>query len=43
MIQFFINRAGKGLPSAQKKELQAAKRILQSKLKRQKNSKSSDR
>jgi hypothetical protein len=32
MIQFFINRAGKGLPAARKRELEKAKRILQAKL-----------
>jgi tRNA(adenine34) deaminase len=31
MIQFFINRAGKGLPGARKRELEKAKRILQAK------------
>jgi tRNA(adenine34) deaminase len=31
MIQFFINRAGKNLPAARKKELEKAKRILQGK------------
>lgn len=29
MIQFFINRAGKNLPPARKRELEKAKRILQ--------------
>jgi tRNA(adenine34) deaminase len=29
MIQFFINRAGKSLPAARKRELEKAKRILQ--------------
>jgi hypothetical protein len=43
MIQFFINRAGKDLPSAQKKELEAAKRILRSKLERRKRNKPTDR
>jgi tRNA(adenine34) deaminase len=32
MIQFFINRAGKDLPAARKRELEKAKRILQAKL-----------
>jgi hypothetical protein len=32
MIQFFINRAGKNLPEAQKHELEEAKRILQARL-----------
>ena len=31
MIQFFINRAGKGLSAARKRELEKAKRILQEK------------
>ncbi len=29
MIQFFINRAGKNLPAARRRELEKAKRILQ--------------
>jgi tRNA(adenine34) deaminase len=29
MIQFFINRAGKGLPPKRKRELEKAKRLLQ--------------
>jgi Protein of unknown function (DUF3175) len=29
MVQFFINRAGKNLPQARKRELEKAKRILQ--------------
>lgn len=29
MIQYFINRAGKGLPASRKRELEKAKRILQ--------------
>jgi hypothetical protein len=29
MIQYFINRAGKNLPSARRNELEKAKRILQ--------------
>ena len=33
MIQFFINRAGKDLSAARKRELEKAKRILQAKLK----------
>ena len=36
MIQFFINRAGKGLPQARKKELEKAKRLLQAKARKQK-------
>jgi tRNA(adenine34) deaminase len=31
MIQYFINRAGKGLPASRKKELQKAIRILREK------------
>jgi hypothetical protein len=31
MVQMFINRAGKGLTPARKKELEEAKRILQAK------------
>jgi hypothetical protein len=31
MIQFFINRAGKNLPAARKRELEKAKKILQEK------------
>src|SRR2546423_3185429 len=31
MIQFFINRAGKNLPPARKKELEKAKHTMQSK------------
>jgi len=34
MIQYFINRAGKALPAKRKKELEKAKRILQSKAKK---------
>jgi uncharacterized protein DUF3175 len=33
MIQFFINRAGKGLPPERKRELEKAKKLLQAKLK----------
>ena len=33
MIQYFINRAGKGLSMTRKRELEKAKRILQKKLK----------
>jgi tRNA(adenine34) deaminase len=29
MIQYFINRAGKGLPPTRRRELERAKRILQ--------------
>jgi hypothetical protein len=31
MIQYFINRAGKALPVARRRELEKAKRILQAK------------
>lgn len=34
MIQYFINRAGKDLPSNRKRELEKAKRILQAKAKK---------
>ena len=34
MIQFFINRAGKTLSPARKRELEKAKRILQSRMQR---------
>ena len=33
MIQFFINRAGKSLSAARRRELEKAKRILQAKRK----------
>jgi hypothetical protein len=36
MIQFFINRAGKNLPAARKRELERAKQILQEKARRRK-------
>jgi len=29
MIQFFINRAGKGLPASRRRELEKAKKLLQ--------------
>ena len=32
MIQYFINRAGKSLPVARRRELEKAKKILQEKL-----------
>ena len=38
MIQFFINRAGKGLTASRKKELEKAKRILQDRMQKQKPS-----
>jgi tRNA(adenine34) deaminase len=38
MIQYFINRGGKGLSAARERELEKAKQILQDKLKRQQNS-----
>ena len=31
MLQYFINRSGKGLPAKRKKELEKAKRIMQEK------------
>ncbi len=36
MIQYFINRAGKNLPPARKRELEKAKHILQAKLRQKK-------
>ena len=36
MIQFFINRAGKDLPAARRRELEKAKRLLQAKRRNQK-------
>ncbi|HYT92373.1 MAG TPA: DUF3175 domain-containing protein [Gemmataceae bacterium] len=38
MIQFFINRAGKSLPPARKKELEKAKTLLQARAKREESS-----
>jgi tRNA(adenine34) deaminase len=35
MIQFFINRAGKNLTPARKRELEKAKRLLQEKIRKQ--------
>lgn len=32
MVQYFINRSGKGLPAARREELEKAKRILQRRL-----------
>ncbi len=32
MIQYFINRSGKNLPAARKRELEKAKRILQERM-----------
>jgi len=40
MIQYFINRGGKGLPASTKKELEKAKHILQEKLHNQKSRRS---
>jgi tRNA(adenine34) deaminase len=37
MVQFFINRAGKGLPPERKRVLEEAKRILQEKARRQRS------
>ena len=34
MIQYFLNRAGKTLPTSRRSELEKAKRILQSRLKK---------
>jgi tRNA(adenine34) deaminase len=36
MIQYFINRGGKGLSATRKKELEKAKKLLQEKQKKQK-------
>jgi Protein of unknown function (DUF3175) len=36
MVQYFINRGGKGLSAARKRELEKAKRILQAKARAQK-------
>lgn len=36
MVQYFINRAGKGLSARQRRELEKAKHILHNKLERQK-------
>ena len=35
MIQYFINRGGKGLPASRRRELEKAKKILQERRKRQ--------
>lgn len=40
MIQYFINRAGKALPAARKRELEKAKRLLQEMAKKAKESES---
>jgi len=34
MVQYFINRGGKGLSKARRKELEKAKRILQKRMKK---------
>ena len=39
MLQYFINRAGKGLSAARKRELEKAKRILHTKLEKQRDRK----
>ncbi|TMQ32415.1 MAG: DUF3175 domain-containing protein, partial [Planctomycetota bacterium] len=36
MIQYFLNRAGKGLSATRKKELEKAKQILQERMRKQK-------
>jgi tRNA(adenine34) deaminase len=36
MIQYFINRGGKGLSASRKRELEKAKRVLQEKLHKEK-------
>ena len=35
MLQFFLNRAGRGIPASRRKELEKAKRLLQERLRRQ--------
>jgi len=42
MVQFFMNRAGKNLPSARKAELEKAKRILQARVQRDRNRRGRD-
>ncbi len=37
MIQFFINRGGKGLSKERKKELEKAKRLLQKRMRKKDN------
>jgi hypothetical protein len=37
MIQYFINRAGKGLSAGRKRELEKAKRLLQARLRKRKS------
>lgn len=39
MLTFFINRAGKNLPSSRRAELERAKRLLSEKIKREKEKK----
>lgn len=39
MIQYFINRAGKGLSKSRRRELEKAKRILQKELRAEKRAK----
>lgn len=39
MLTFFINRAGKNLPSTRKAELQRAKKLLSERIKREKEKK----
>ncbi len=43
MIQFFINRAGKGLSDARRRELEKAKQILRERLAKSKKPKSSSK
>lgn len=43
MIQYFINRGGRGLGAARKRELEEAKRILQAKLRAQRTTRSTKR
>jgi hypothetical protein len=37
MIQYFINRAGTGLPPGRRKELEEAKRLLQARARKEKS------
>lgn len=37
MLQYFINRAGKDLPAARRRELEKAKRLMQARLRKEKS------
>jgi hypothetical protein len=43
VLQFFINRAGRGLPPVRKRQREKAKRILQERLRREKSRSGSKR